>query len=55
MADAIGRNREPVFYKCNAHEAMTAIHKGEPVNFKCPYQAKVMNTLDAIKRRIGRT
>ncbi|MDT4881238.1 hypothetical protein FQZ97_1170750 [compost metagenome] len=31
------------------------VTNGVLVNFKCPYQAKVMKTLEPIKSRIGRT
>src|SRR3712207_9485736 len=33
--------------------AITAIHRGEVLNFKCPYHAKVMNTFEAISSRMG--
>ncbi|MNO09035.1 hypothetical protein D3C81_2319950 [compost metagenome] len=31
------------------------VTNGVLVNFRCPYQAKVMKTLEPIKSRIGRT
>ncbi len=30
------------------------LHSGEDLKFKCPYQAKVMNTLDANSRTTGK-
>ncbi|MMZ70649.1 hypothetical protein D1872_337440 [compost metagenome] len=32
---------------------ITTIHNGLLPNFRCPYQAKVMKTLDKASRRIG--
>ena len=32
---------------------MTASQSGDVLNFRCPYQAKVMKTFDAISIRTG--
>src|SRR5690606_25889692 len=41
-------------YSKNAipQETSTTIQRGDSLNFKCPYQAKVMKMFEAVRRRI---
>ena len=48
MAVAVGRNGEAIF-----DEAMITSHSGFEVNFRCPYHANVMKTLETSNRTMG--
>jgi hypothetical protein len=56
MSPAIGRYLQDRYSgRAISQLAAITIHSGEVLNLRCPYQAKVMNTLLAISSRIGTT
>jgi hypothetical protein len=54
-APAIGRHRQPIFEERNAQLTMIASGSQTSLNFRWPYQAKVMKTLEANSIRTGKT
>jgi hypothetical protein len=51
-ADPAGGNLETILEKAISQLTRTAVHKGESLYFRCPYQAKVMKMFEMSRRPI---